>query len=82
MQIKVLGSGCPASQATASVIEGVLRKRNLDISVERVQDLRENCLYAVQDPPAVVINDKVVHSGGVPTVERVEQWLARAPQPA
>jgi predicted thioredoxin/glutaredoxin len=34
--------------------------------------------YGVMSTPGVVIDGKVVHTGGVPSREKVEQWLESA----
>jgi hypothetical protein len=34
--------------------------------------------YGVMRTPGVVIDGAVVHAGGVPTRDKIEQWLARA----
>ena len=31
--------------------------------------------YGVMSTPGVVINGKVVHAGGVPSREKIAQWL-------
>lgn len=75
MHIKVLGTGCPSSRATESVIEASLRRHQLDIPIERVDDNLHISLHAVHATPAVVIDGIVVHEGSVPTAERVDHWL-------
>jgi len=32
--------------------------------------------YGVMSTPSVVIDGKVVHSGGIPTRDKVEEWLS------
>lgn len=78
MHIKVLGTGCESSRATASVIEEALRRRHLEIPIERVDDNFHIGLHAVKATPAVLIDGVVVHEGGVPSAERVEAWLDEA----
>jgi hypothetical protein len=34
--------------------------------------------YGVMSTPGVVINGKVVHAGGVPSRDKIEQWMAGA----
>ncbi|MCL6553418.1 MAG: thioredoxin family protein [Firmicutes bacterium] len=41
-------------------------------------DLKDIMRYGVMSTPGVVINGKVVHAGGVPSREKVEQWLSAA----
>ena len=45
------------------------------IELEKVQELRDIMGYDVMSTPGVVINGKVVHAGGVPSREKITQWL-------
>jgi len=79
-QIKVLGSGCASCQTTYHLIESVLAEQNIDATLEKVEDLQSIMRYGVMSTPAVVINDVVVHGGGVPKRDDVKSWLA-SPKP-
>ena len=74
--IKVLGSGCPSCKATAKLIEDVARARGTPVDVQKVEDMQAIVSYGVMRTPAVVIAERVVHAGGVPSREAVEGWLA------
>jgi small redox-active disulfide protein 2 len=77
MDIKVLGTGCCGSCNSAyTLIEQTAKAKGVAVTLSKVQDLREILAYGVMSTPGVVIDGKVVHAGGVPTRERVEQWLA------
>lgn len=73
--IKVLGSGCAKCKATQQIIEDVLAATGLQATVEKVQDMPSIARYGVMRTPAVVIDEKVVHAGGVPTRAEVNSWL-------
>lgn len=73
--VKVLGSGCTSCKVTAKLIEDVARAEGLAVTVEKVEDIRDILAYGVMSTPGVVIDERVVHSGGVPTRARVESWL-------
>ncbi len=45
------------------------------MKLEKVEDLRDIMGYGVMSTPGVVIDGQVVHAGGVPSREKVEQWL-------
>ena len=78
MDIKVLGPGCANCRRTVQLIEDVARDRAVPVSVTKVEDMREIVGYGVMATPAVVIDGKVVHAGGLPNREKVGQWLAAA----
>ena len=78
MDIKVLGTGCANCKNTVLLIEQVAKAKGIAIQVEKVEDLRAIMGFGVMSTPGVVMNGKVVHAGGVPSRDRVEQWLAAA----
>ena len=60
---------------TAQLIEDVGRAKGVAVTIEKVEDLRDIMAYGVMSTPGVVIDEKVVHAGGVPTRAKVEGWL-------
>jgi small redox-active disulfide protein 2 len=78
MDIKVLGTGCANCRTTLALIEQVAQARGVPVTLGKVEDLREIMRYGVMSTPGVVIDGKVVHAGGVPSREKIEQWLAAA----
>lgn len=75
MDIKVLGTGCANCKTTIALIEQVAQAQGVAIELEKVQELRDIMGYGVMSTPGVVINGKVVHAGGVPSREKIAQWL-------
>ena len=73
--IKVLGSGCRNCQATAKLIEDVASETGIEIKLEKIEDIAAIMGYGVMSTPGVVIDDEVVHAGGVPDRKTVENWL-------
>lgn len=75
MDIKVLGSGCSNCKNTVALITQVAQAHDVAITLEKVEDMRAIIGYGVMSTPGVVIDGKVVHAGGVPSRDKVEQWL-------
>jgi len=73
--IKVLGTGCAKCKSTQQLIEDVAREHGVAITVEKVEDMKAIIGYGVMSTPGVVVDGKVVHSGGVPTREKIAGWL-------
>ena len=69
MDIKVLGTGCANCKTTIALIDQIARAKG-------VVELRDIMGYGVMSTPGVVIDGKVVHAGGVPSRDKIEQWLA------
>lgn len=75
MEIKVLGTGCSKCKSTVALIQEVAKSQGVSISLEKIEDIQAIVGYGVMSTPAVVKDGKVVHAGGVPSRDKVEQWL-------
>lgn len=73
--IKVLGTGCANCVTTYQLIEQQAEKLGVLVLLEKVEDIADIASYGVMSTPGVVINGKVVHSGGIPSVKQIEAWL-------
>lgn len=73
--IKVLGTGCANCKSTVALIQQVAQAKGVEVKLEKIEELREIMSYGVMSSPSVVIDGKVVHSGGVPSHEKVETWF-------
>jgi small redox-active disulfide protein 2 len=78
MKVEVLGTGCANCKRTVQVVEDVANARGVSIELTKVENMKEIIAYGVMATPGVVIDGKVVHAGGIPTREKVEQWLMNA----
>ncbi len=76
-QIKVLGTGCANCKSTFQLIDTVAKAQGVAVELSKVEDLQAIMAFGVMSTPAVVIDGKVVHAGGVPTRDKVAQWLAQ-----
>ncbi|MFN4162365.1 MAG: thioredoxin family protein [Stenotrophomonas sp.] len=75
-EIKVLGTGCANCRNTIALIEDTARAAGVPVSVQKVEDIKDIMGYGVMSTPGVVIAGKIVHAGGVPSREKILQWLA------
>ena len=75
MDIKVLGSGCANCKNTLALVAEVAKSKGVNITLSKVEDMREIMAYGVMSTPGVVVNGKVVHAGGVPSRDKIAQWL-------
>lgn len=75
MDIKVLGTGCANCKSTIALIEQVAKAKGVPITLSKVEELREIMGFGVMSTPGVVIDGKVVHAGGVPSRDKIDQWL-------
>ena len=75
MEIKVLGSGCSKCHSTIGIIERAAQASGVEVEIVKVENPDEIKRAGVRATPAVMIEGKVVHSGGIPSREEVQAWL-------
>ena len=73
--IKVLGTGCANCKTVAKLIAAVAEEKGVAIELEKVEEIREIMSFGILSTPGVVVDGQVVHSGGIPSREKIEQWL-------
>jgi small redox-active disulfide protein 2 len=75
MTIKVLGPGCMNCRTLERRTIEALQQMNLAANVEKVVDLEGISSYGILRTPGLVIDEKVVWQGGVPTVEKIKEII-------
>ncbi len=75
MEIKILGSGCSRCKALEKSVYNALAEMDLDADVEKVEDINRIIAYGVMQTPALVINQKVIFSGRVPSVSDLKEII-------
>ena len=77
MNIKILGTGCPKCKTLEKVTRDAVAETGLDATIEKVDDIVKIIAYNVMHLPVLVINEKVVLSGQVPSVSQVKEILIK-----
>jgi len=75
LNVKILGTGCANCKTTQKLVEEVIKAKNVQAQVDKVEDIPSIMQYGVMSTPGVVIDGKVVHAGGVPSRAQVESWF-------
>jgi small redox-active disulfide protein 2 len=78
MIIKVLGTGCAKCHALEKAVKEVVDALRLDIKIEEVKDMKKIMEYPILMTPGLVIDEKVVMSGKVPSKAEVERLIMNA----
>ncbi len=73
--IKVLGSGCKNCETTANLIKIAAEQAGVEINLEKVTDMAEIMSYGIMSTPGVVVDEKVVHAGGLPGPDQIRKWI-------
>jgi len=76
MIIKILGSGCANCVNLERVTREAVAALGVDATVEKVTDYPTILGYGVMSTPGLVVDEKVVLSGRVPTAAQVRELLA------
>ena len=73
--VKVLGSGCRNCEITAKAIAQAAKEAGVEIELEKVTDLAQIMSFGILSTPGVVIDGRVVHSGGIPGPDKIRGWV-------
>jgi len=73
--IKVLGTGCANCKTTLKLIETAAKEKGVEIQLEKVEQIQDIMAYGVMSTPGVVVDGRVVHAGGVPSRDKIADWL-------
>ncbi len=76
--IKVLGPGCANCTKVEQIAREAVATLSLEAKVEKVTDRAMWQTYGLLYTPGLVVNEKLVCGGRVPTLAEVTTWLADA----
>ncbi len=74
--IKILGSGCANCKKLEAVAREAVANARVEADFVKVTDMKAMMAYDLLSTPGLVIDDKLVSSGRIPTQAEVRQWLA------
>jgi len=78
LSIKVLGPGCANCVKVAQIAQQAVKYLNVEAQIEKVTEMPEIIKYRILATPGLVINEKVVCAGRIPTVAEVTTWVTNA----
>ena len=77
MVIKVLGTGCPNCKALEKATIEIVKALGIDASVTKEEDIMKIMEYGVMRTPGLVIDDKVVVSGRIPSSKELKELFTQ-----
>jgi small redox-active disulfide protein 2 len=76
LNVKILGSGCANCKKLEAVARAAASAANMEADFIKVTDMQQIMVYDLLSTPGLVINDKLVSSGRIPTQAEVQKWMA------
>jgi small redox-active disulfide protein 2 len=78
VNIKVLGPGCSNCINLEKATRQALADLHLEATIEKITDYAAIAGYGVMTTPALVVDEKVVIAGRVPTARHLRELLTAA----
>ena len=78
LTIKVLGSGCANCKRVEQIVRKVVGEMSLEAEVVKVTEYPAIMAYNILSTPGLVINEKVVSAGRIPSEAEITTWLTDA----
>jgi small redox-active disulfide protein 2 len=78
LTVKVLGSGCENCKKVEIIARNVVVTLGLQAEVIKVTDWAEIKKYPILGTPGLVVNEKVVCAGRIPSEAEVTTWMVNA----
>lgn len=75
LTVKILGSGCANCRKLEAVAREAAAAAGLQAEFVKVTDMKAIMAYELLATPGLVINDKLVSSGRIPTQAEIRQWM-------
>ena len=78
LTIKVLGSGCANCKRVEQIAHKVVDKMSLEAEIIKVADYKDIMAYNILSTPGLIINEKVVSTGRIPSEAEITTFITSA----
>jgi small redox-active disulfide protein 2 len=77
MEIKILGTGCSNCKTLEKGVIIAVEELKIEAKIEKVEDIQKIMGYGIMRTPGLVIDEKVVLSGRVPSVSELKEIISK-----
>ncbi len=74
-KIEVFGTGCKKCIQTEDMIKSKAKEIGVEIELSHIFDPVEIATRGIMTTPAVMVDGKMVHKGGLPQDAEIENWI-------
>ena len=78
MNIKILGTGCANCKNLEKATYNAVAELDLNATISKVEDIQQIMSYGIMRTPALVVDEKVIVYGRVPSVSEIKELLQKA----
>lgn len=75
MIVKILGTGCPNCKKLENNTREALKELEIKAEIIKVTEIDEIMAYGIMTPPALVIDEKLLVYGQIPTAKEVKKMI-------
>lgn len=78
LEVKILGPGCVRCKRLDQLARQAAAEAGIEANFTKVTDIAAIMAYPIVSTPGLVINEKLVCAGRLPTKEEIIAWLREA----
>jgi len=78
LAIKVLGPGCANCKRVEQIVRKIVGDMSLEAEIIKVTDYPEIMKYNIMSTPGLVINEKLVSAGRIPSESEITTFITSA----
>ena len=75
LTVKILGSGCANCKKLEAMARQAATSAGIEAEFVKITDMTKMLSYDLMASPGLVINEKLVSSGRIPTQAEIVQWM-------